>query len=101
MWTDERLIADLTEGGTIPLHMFFLSSHDGSKDSLAPGYWQVRDRELVPMGWLIDNSEWGEAVCNLLCRLGVPRFMSIQEEEAARLKKERELFPEKSKSRGA
>lgn len=95
MWTDDKLLADLTEDGSIPIEMFFLSTYDGNFESLAPGYWQARNSELVPMGWLVDNQEWGQAVRDLLLRLGVPRFMSIQDEESARLRKEHELFPDK------
>lgn len=98
MWTDDRLLADLTEEGSIPIEMFFLSAYDGLYESLVPGYWQARDAALVPMGWFVDDREWEQAARDLLLRLGVPRFMSIQDEESARRRKEQELFPDKFRS---
>lgn len=93
MWTDKRLLEELTEGGAIDIDSYFLSSIEGVENASVIGHWQVRDSELVSMAMMIDDEEFAEAAAKFLIRLGKPHFKSVEEEEAARLKLQREMFP--------
>jgi hypothetical protein len=91
-WTDEELLAYATDNGAVDFDMLYVSSHKGLEGTYLINYWQLRNSVLVSMISMGDNTELERAAVGYLLRRGCPHFMSPEEEEEARLEKQRELL---------